>query len=239
MNQKPGILFLIPTPLGEDTLAGISPDLLEAVFALDYFIVERGKTARRFLKAIQFPRPLQSLEFQELNEHTPEVALEGLLAPVLAGRDAGLMSEAGCPAVADPGSPLVLLAHRMGIEVRPLAGPSSILLALMASGLNGQRFCFHGYLTAKKMDLGRQIRQLEIQSAKERQTQIFIETPYRSQTMLEMLIQTLSPGTLLSVSADLTLPSQYIRTQTAARWKALHALPDLNKQPAVFLILAG
>lgn len=239
MNQKPGILFLIPTPLGEDTLAGISPDLLEAVFALDYFIVERGKTARRFLKAIQFPRPLQSLEFQELNEHTPEVALEGLLAPVLAGRDAGLMSEAGCPAVADPGSPLVLLAHRMGIEVRPLAGPSSILLALMASGLNGQRFCFHGYLTAKKMDLGRQIRQLEMQSAKERQTQIFIETPYRSQAMLEMLIQTLSPGTLLSVSADLTLPSQYIRTQTAARWKALHALPDLNKQPAVFLILAG
>ena len=239
MNQKPGILFLIPTPLGEDTLAGISPDLLEAVFALDYFIVERGKTARRFLKAIQFPRPLQSLEFQELNEHTPEVALEGLLAPVLAGRDAGLMSEAGCPAVADPGSPLVLLAHRMGIEVRPLAGPSSILLALMASGLNGQRFCFHGYLTAKKMDLGRQIRQLEMQSAKERQTQIFIETPSRSQAMLEMLIQTLSPGTLLSVSADLTPPSQYIRTQTAARWKALHALPDLNKQPAVFLILAG
>ncbi|MBK6947088.1 MAG: SAM-dependent methyltransferase [Haliscomenobacter sp.] len=238
MNQKPGILFLIPTPLGEDTLAGISPELLEVVFALDYFIVERGKTARRFLKAIPFPRPLQSLEFQELNEHTPDAALEGLLAPVLAGRDAGLMSEAGCPAVADPGSPLVLLAHRMGIEVRPLVGPSSILLALMASGLNGQRFCFHGYLTAKKMDLGRQIRQLEMQSAKERQTQIFIETPYRSQAMLEMLIRTLSPGSWLSVSAGLTLPSQYIRTQTAAKWKALHPLPDLNKQPAVFLILA-
>jgi len=239
MNPKPGILFLVPTPLGEDTLAGISPELLETVFALDYFIVERGKTARRFLKAIQFPRPLQSLEFQELNEHTPDTALEGLLAPVLSGRDAGLMSEAGCPAVADPGSPLVLLAHRLGIEVRPLVGPSSILLALMASGLNGQRFCFQGYLTAKKTDLGRQIRQLEMQSGKERQTQIFIETPYRSQAMLDMLIQTLSPGTLLSVSAALTLPSQYIRTQTVARWRALHPLPDLHKQPVVFLILAG
>ncbi len=238
MNPKPGILFLVPTPLGEDTLAGISPELLETVFALDYFIVERGKTARRFLKAIQFPRPLQSLVFEELNEHTPNAALEGLLAPVLAGRDAGLMSEAGCPAVADPGGPLVLLAHRMGIEVRPLVGPSSILLALMGSGLNGQRFCFHGYLTAKKTDLGRQIRLLEAQSAKERQTQIFIETPYRSQAMLEMLIRTLSPGTLLSVSAGLTLPSQYIRTQTVATWKTLHPLPDLNKQPAVFLILA-
>ena len=234
--REPGTLYLIPTPLGEDSLAGISEALIQTTYGLDYFIVERGKTARQFLKRIRFPRPLQELEFQELNEHTPATALEGLLAPLLAGRSAGLMSEAGCPGVADPGSGLVLLAHRQGVPVIPLVGPSSILLALMASGMNGQQFRFHGYLPAKKPDLIRQIKRLEQLSAQDKSAQIFIETPYRSAGMLETLLQTLSPGTLLTVAADLTQPAQFVRTLPAAQWKALKELPDLQRRPVVFLL---
>lgn len=234
--REPGTLYLIPTPLGEDSLAGISEALIQTTYGLDYFIVERGKTARHFLKRIGFPRPLQELEFQELNEHTPATALEGLLAPILAGRSAGLMSEAGCPGVADPGSGLVLLAHRHGVPVVPLVGPSSILLALMASGMNGQQFRFHGYLPAKKPDLIRQIKRLEQVSAQDKSAQIFIETPYRSTGMLETLLQALSPGTLLTVAADLTQPAQFVRTLPAAQWKALKELPDLQRRPVVFLL---
>jgi 16S rRNA (cytidine1402-2'-O)-methyltransferase len=234
--REPGTLYLIPTPLGEDSLAGISEALIQTTYGLDYFIVERGKTARQFLKRIRFPRPLQELEFQELNEHTPATELEGLLAPILAGRSAGLMSEAGCPGVADPGSGLVLLAHRQGIAVMPLVGPSSILLALMASGMNGQQFRFHGYLPAKKPDLIRQIKRLEQLSAQDKSTQIFIETPYRSVGMLEALLHSLSPSTLLSVAADLTLPTQFVRTLPVTQWKVLKELPDLQRRPAVFLL---
>lgn len=237
--RKPGKLFLIPTPLGEGSLVGISEALIDTVYLLDYFVVERGKTARQFLKQIRFPRPLQTLEFVELNEHTPATALQDILEPILQGKDAGLLSEAGCPAVADPGSALVLLAHQHGVEVIPMVGPSSILLALMASGMNGQSFCFHGYLSAKKPELVKQIRLLEQQSGREKRTQIFIETPYRSVQLLETLIQTLAPGTLLSVAADLTLPTQYIRTQPVASWRTQKSLPDLQKRPAVFLIYSA
>lgn len=237
--RKPGKLFLIPTPLGEGSLVGISEALIDTVYLLDYFVVERGKTARQFLKQIRFPRLLQTLEFVELNEHTPATALQDILEPILQGKDAGLLSEAGCPAVADPGSALVLLAHQHGVEVIPMVGPSSILLALMASGMNGQSFCFHGYLSAKKPELVKQIRLLEQQSGREKRTQIFIETPYRSVQLLETLIQTLAPGTLLSVAADLTLPTQYIRTQPVASWRTQKSLPDLQKRPAVFLIYSA
>jgi 16S rRNA (cytidine1402-2'-O)-methyltransferase len=237
--RKPGKLFLIPTPLGEGSLVGISEALIDTVYLLDYFVVERGKTARQFLKQIRFPRPLQTLEFVELNEHTPATALQDILKPILQGKDAGLLSEAGCPAVADPGSALVLLAHQHGVEVIPMVGPSSILLALMASGMNGQSFCFHGYLSAKKPELVKQVRLLEQQSAREKRTQIFIETPYRSVQLLETLIQTLAPGSLLSVAADLTLPTQYIRTQSIALWRTQKSLPDLQKRPAVFLIYSA
>lgn len=237
--REPGMLYLIPTPLGEDSLAGISEALIETAFGLDYFIVERGKTARQFLKRIRFPRPLQELEFRELNEHTPATALEELLAPILAGRSAGLMSEAGCPGVADPGSALVLLAHRHGVPVIPLVGPSSILLALMASGMNGQQFRFHGYLSAKKPELVRQIKRLEQLSAQDKSAQIFIETPYRSAWMLEALLHALSPGTLLTVAADLTLPTQWVRTLPVTQWKILKELPDLQKRPVVFLLQAS
>lgn len=236
--KKPATLYLIPTPLGEGAGHTLPAQTLEVLFRLEYFIVERGKTVRAFLKEAGFPRPLQSLEFRELNEHTPETELPTLLEPLLEGRDAGLLSEAGCPGVADPGAPLVALAHRHGVEVVPLVGPSSILLALMASGLNGQRFSFQGYLPAKKPELQKQLKHLEQQSAREGSTQIFIETPYRNEGLLETLLHALSPSVRLCIAADLTLPGQYIRTQTVAQWRKETALPPLAKRPAVFLLLA-
>lgn len=233
-----GTLYLIPTPLGDEGLPGISGELTAVLHRLDYFIVERGKTARQFLKRTGFPRPLQDLEFVELNEHTPDNAMRDLLEPLLQGRDAGLLSEAGCPAVADPGSGLVWLAHQHGVPVVPVVGPSAILLALMASGLNGQVFAFHGYLAVKKPELAQQLRRLEQQSTREKRTQVFIETPYRSMQMLEILIQVLQADTRLSVAVDLTMPGQLIHTRTIAQWRGLSALPTLHKRPAVFSFLA-
>lgn len=234
-----GTLYLIPAPLGEEGLSGISSELTDVLHRLDYFIVERGKTARQFLKRTGFPRPLQELEFVELNEHTPETALRALLQPLLNGKDAGLLSEAGCPAVADPGSGLVWLAHQYGVAVVPIVGPSAILLALMASGLNGQVFSFQGYLSAKKPELIQQLRRLEQQSSKEKRTQVFIETPYRNTQMLETLIQVLHPNTRLSLAVDLTLPEQFIYTRTVEQWRSIQALPSLHKRPAVFSFLAS
>jgi 16S rRNA (cytidine1402-2'-O)-methyltransferase len=237
--EKKGILYVIPSPLGEGGTYTLSAHLLEIVFALDYFIVERGKTARAFLKAIGFPRPLQVLEFRELNEHTPSTDIPSLLAPLLSGQSAGLLSEAGCPGIADPGSPLIALAHQKGVEVVPLTGPSAIFLALMASGLNGQHFTFLGYLPAKKPDLLRRIKQLEQQSARERATQIFIETPYRNEALLQSLLHTLSPSTRLCIAANLTLPGQFIRTLPVAEWKRQGDIPQLSRQPTVFLLEAA
>jgi 16S rRNA (cytidine1402-2'-O)-methyltransferase len=186
---------------------------------LDSFVAERAKTARAHLKAMGHPRPLQELSIQELNEHTKAVDIPALLAPLKNGQDVGLMSEAGCPAVADPGAELVKAAHREGIAVVPLIGPSSILLALMASGLGGQRFCFHGYLPAKEPERTKRIRELENAARKDSSTQLFIETPYRSTAMLEALIGALSPNTFISVGADLSLPNQLIKTFKANEWK--------------------
>jgi len=215
-----GTLYLIPVPLGpvspEDCLP---PDTLAAARRLDCFIVERAKTARAHLKAMGHPLPMQQIEMRELNEHTRDSELDSLLAPLRAGRDVGLLSEAGCPAVADPGSDLVRAAHRAGIPVVPLVGPSSILLTLMASGLGGQRFAFHGYLPAKEPERSQAIRALEAAARKQRSTQLFIVTPYRAAALLEALAQTLHPETLVSVGADLTLPGQTIRTRRAAAWR--------------------
>jgi len=215
-----GTLYLIPVPLGpvspEDCLP---PDTLAAARRLDCFIVERAKTARAHLKAMGHPLPMQQIEMRELNEHTRDSELDSLLAPLRAGRDVGLLSEAGCPAVADPGSDLVRAAHRAGIPVVPLVGPSSILLTLMASGLGGQRFAFHGYLPAKEPERSQAIRALEAAARKQRSTQLFIETPYRAAALLEALAQTLHPETLVSVGVDLTLPGQTIRTRRAAAWR--------------------
>lgn len=238
-----GTLFLIPNTLGAGAPldAVIPPAVRKLTARLDYFVAENAKTARAFLKLVdaQHPlaKPLQQVEIAELNVNTKADALEGLLAPLLAGRDAGLLSEAGVPAVADPGADLVRLAHRHGVAVRPLVGPSSLLLAVMASGLNGQSFAFNGYLPTDAAQRAQRIRELEQRSRKERQTQLLIETPYRNAAMLEALCGALAPDTLLCVATDLTLPSEAVRTMTAAAWKK-QPPPDFHKKPTVFLFLA-
>lgn len=216
-----GTLYLVPVPLGPVSPDSCLPtDTLNVARSLQYFVAERAKTARAHLKALGHPKPLQELTILELNEHSKASDLPALLAPLKNGQDVGLMSEAGCPAVADPGAELVKAAHREGIIVVPLIGPSSILLALMGSGLGGQRFCFHGYLPAKEPERTQKIRELEKAARKQGSTQLFIETPYRSAAMLEALAMTLSPDTLVSVGADLSLHSQFIRTASAKSWMA-------------------
>lgn len=213
-------LYLIPVPLGPvSPEACLPPDTLAVARRLEHFVVERAKTARAHLKAMAHPLPLQQIGIQELNEHTPAAAIADLLAPLHAGHDLGLLSEAGCPAVADPGANLVRAAHEVGISVVPLIGPSSILLALMASGLGGQRFAFHGYLPAKEPERSQKIRELEKTARRDSATQLFIETPYRSAALLDALAATLAPDTLVSVGADLTLPGQLIQTRSAQTWR--------------------
>jgi 16S rRNA (cytidine1402-2'-O)-methyltransferase len=215
-----GTLYLIPVPLGPVSPdACLSPDTLAVARRLDHFVVERAKTARAHLKAMGHPQPIQALHLSELNEHTPAATIPSLLAPLKAGHDVGLLSEAGCPAVADPGAALVMAAHRENIPVVPLIGPSSILLALMASGLGGQRFAFHGYLPAKEPERSQKIRELEITARRDKATQLFIETPYRSVALMDALATTLSPDTFISVGADLSLPSQLIQTRSAKSWR--------------------
>lgn len=245
-----GTLYLIPNTLGPTeaapgALAHILPAQVQATAAqLDYFVAENAKTARAFLKlvALEHPlaRPLQEITIAELNVNTPAQALAALLAPLLAGRDAGLVSEAGVPAVADPGADLVRLAHQHGIAVRPLVGPSSLLLAVMASGLNGQSFAFNGYLPTDAALRAKRLRDLEQRSRKEKQTQLFIETPYRNGAMLDALIAHCQPDTLVCVATDLSLPTETVRTLTAGKWKAALAAgkgPDFHKKPTVFLLL--
>lgn len=246
----PGTLYLIPNTLGPTlsnagALNHVLPEQVQALTAsLDYFVAENAKTARAFLKlvAIDHPlgRPLQEIEIAELNVNTPAAALAGLLAPLLAGRDAGLVSEAGVPAVADPGADLVRLAHQHGITVRPLVGPSSLLLSVMASGLNGQSFAFNGYLPTDAALRTKRIKELEQRSRVEKQTQLFIETPYRNGAMLEALVAACQPGTLICVATDLSLETESVRTLTSAKWKALlgaDKMPDFHKKPTVFLLL--
>jgi 16S rRNA (cytidine1402-2'-O)-methyltransferase len=242
----PGTLYLIPNTLGAtEALSHVIPEHVQATTAsLDYFVAENAKTARAFLKQVGASHPLcktlQEIQIAELNVNTPAQALAGLLAPLLAGRDAGLVSEAGVPAVADPGADLVRLAHQHGIPVRPLVGPSSLLLAVMASGLNGQSFAFNGYLPTDAAQRTKRIQELEKRSRAEKQTQLFIETPYRNAAMLEALVAACQPGTLICVATDLSLPSESVRTLTAAKWKAALAAnkgPDFHKKPTVFLLL--
>ncbi len=221
-------LYLIPVPLGPVSPdACLPPDTLAVARRLDHFVVERAKTARAHLKAMGHPLPIQALQIEELNEHTPAAAIAPLLAPLKAGHDVGLLSEAGCPAVADPGAALVMAAHRNQIPVVPLIGPSSILLALMASGLGGQRFAFHGYLPAKEPERSHKIRELENTARRNKATQLFIETPYRSLALMDALATTLAPTTLVSVGADLSLPGQLIQTRSVKNWRGqTHVIKD-------------
>ena len=233
-----GTLYLIPVPLGPTAPQESLPaNVLAIVRPLTYFVVEQAKTARAFLKAAGTNTPLQELQLEELNEHTKEAELDRLLAPLRAGHDVGLLSEAGCPAVADPGANLVALAQKEGIRVVPLIGPSSLLLALMASGLNGQRFAFQGYLPAKELERNKALRDLETESRKRQQTQLFIETPYRNQAMFNGILQSCQPATRLTVATDLTLISESVLTRTIAQWKK-QTPSDIERRPTVFLLLA-
>ena len=238
-----GTLFLIPNTLGShDTRDAVLPAHVQEIAAnCSHFVVENAKVARQFLKAIQLVMPLQEIMMRELNINTPESDVAALLKPLLDGADVGLISDAGCPAVADPGARLVAAAHKAGVKVRPLVGPSSILLAMMASGLNGQKFAFQGYLPVDAHARMAAIKKLELESRAAQQTQLFIETPYRNMQMLEALAQHLHPETQLCVAVDLTLDTESIQTMMVADWRnALRQKSvDLHKRPALFLFLAG
>ncbi len=230
-----GTLYLIPTPLGATALDAVLPEATRRIAAgLSTFVVEHAKTARAFLKQVGTALPIQQLTLLELNEHTKPAELKALLAPLLAGQDVGLISEAGCPAVADPGADLVRLAHQHGIKVKPLTGPSSILLALMGSGLVGQRFAFHGYLPAKPEERGKALKDLEKQAEKDDAAQAFIETPYRNTAMLESILAACRDDTWLCVACDLTLDSELVVSRRVSEWRG--NLPEVERRPCVFLI---
>ena len=229
-------LFLIPTPLGENAANVIPPYVADVIRSLDTFIVEHAKSARAAIKAIAPGIVLQNLTLFELNEHEKTAAEAAFLSTLKSGKSIGLLSDAGCPGVADPGATIVALAHKNKIEVVPLVGPSSILLALMASGMNGQSFTFHGYLGAKTLDLIKDLKNLEQLAQKNKQTQLFIETPYRNKNVFDLALQQLQGQTRLGIAMDLTLESQYIFVTTIQEWKKTK-VPDLHKRPAVFMIM--
>lgn len=231
-----GTLYLIPSPLGENEPREVLPEaVLERARQLKTFVVEEVRTARRYLSKAGLKGHIEELRFFTLNEHTRPEEVEELLAIFDEG-DAGLITEAGLPAVADPGAQLVALCHRHGIKVVPLVGPSSLMLALMASGLDGQSFAFAGYLPAKTEERRRAIHAVEKRSAELRQTQIFIETPYRNDALMKDLVEACRPTTRICIAADITLPDETILTRTAAEWRK--ALPAIGKRPCVFLLLA-
>lgn len=239
-----GTLYLIPNTLGDgddDALRAVLPAPVRATAArLTYIVGENAKATRAFLKRVGTETPIQQIQIGELNVNTPPDAIDALLAPIVAGTDGGLVSDAGCPAVADPGALLVRRAHALGVRVVPLVGPSSILLALMASGMDGQRFAFHGYLPTGAAERTQKLKELERQSREQHQTQIFIETPYRNAAMFDALLQSCAPQTAVCFAADLTLPTEEIATRSVAEWKKCPAdrRPDLGKRPAIFLLLA-
>lgn len=228
-------LYLIPVPIAENALHTLPAHTSGIAQELDVFIAERAKTARHFLKSIGIKKPLQEVEVTEIDEKDPSIAKKALETAFASGKNVGLLSEAGCPGVADPGADVVALAHRLGMKVQPLTGPSSLLLALMASGMNGQQFAFNGYLSPKRPELARDLRRLEQLAGKNQQTQLFIETPYRSQMVLEVALETLMPDTQFAVAQDITGTAEFIRSLPVQQWKKTPVEP-LAKAPAVFLI---
>jgi 16S rRNA (cytidine1402-2'-O)-methyltransferase len=234
-----GILYLHPSALGDAPwdiyLPAASRDI---ACRLTHFVAENAKTARAELKRLGHPTPLRDLAIEQFPEKPSAADIERLLAPLLANHDLGVMSEAGCPGVADPGALLVRRAHAVGIQVRPLVGPSSLLLALMASGLEGQRFAFHGYLPTREPERGKRIVELEKESRDKAQTQIFIETPYRNEVLLKALLTACRAGTRLCLATDLTLATENVTTRTVAEWRR-QPPPALDKRPTVFLLLSA
>ena len=238
MAQQFGTLYLIPVTLGEDNITQVlPPDVVSIAQGLDNFVVESEKSARHFLSTIKTIKPVRELSLNLLNEHTEQKDVAALLAPLLAGKDLGLMSDAGCPGVADPGAKLIELAHQKGIRVVPFVGPSSILLSLMASGLNGQQFAFLGYLPVDKTQRNQKLKEIEKRSLTHKETQLFIETPYRNQHMLDAIVSICQPNTRLCVACDISLTTELITSKTIATWKK-SPLPDLHKRPTIFLLQA-
>lgn len=233
--MQKGSLFLIPTTLGDNAPLEVLPiSVKKVVEDVSIFIVENEKSARRFIKKISPKKPQPSLELFLLNKFTQPIELPEFLEPCLKGKDVGLLSEAGCPGVADPGADVVKLAHEKDIRVVPLVGPSSILMAIMSSGLNGQRFAFNGYLPIDKNERKKEIKRLERLSFEQNQSQIFIETPYRNNKMLEDICATVAPDTNVCVACDITLPTEFIKTLPAKAWAK--KIVDLHKRPTIFII---
>lgn len=230
-----GTLYLIPVMLGETAANEVLPaSVLRAVSLIDDYVVENSKVARKFIKAIDPEKKQSTLNLFELNKHTDEKEILSFMQPLLEGKNMGLMSDAGCPGVADPGAVIVALAHQKGIKVIPLVGPSSILLSLMGSGMNGQSFTFNGYLPIDKSEKKSMLRNLEKWSFERNQSQLFIETPYRNNQLMEEMTQILHPNTLLCVACDLTLPTEIMLTKPISFWKK-HKI-DLHKRPCIFIV---
>ena len=237
MDKNKGRLYLIPSPLGDNDPAEVIPTpVLESLKGFRTFVVEEVRTARRYLSKAGLKGHIGELQFHELNEHTEPATIEGYLRLFDDGNDVALISEAGLPAVADPGAQLVALAHRYGIEVVPAVGPSSLMLALMASGLNGQSFAFCGYIPAKTDERRSRLKTLEKVSAQLKQTQIIIETPYRNDSLFQDMLAVCSPSVRICVAANITMPDAYIKTKSVAEWKKSGL--TIGKRPCVFLILA-
>ena len=233
--QAQGNLFLIPCTLGDTTPLEVLPLLVKKTIEdIDIFIVENEKNARRFIKNICPKKSQPSLQFSIINKYTDTTEIPEMLTPCLQGQNIGVISDAGCPGIADPGAAVVEQAHIKGVKVVPLVGPSSILLAMMASGFNGQNFSFNGYLPIDKGEKKLEIKRLERLSIEENQSQLFIETPYRNNQMLESLINTLHPQTYVCVACDITLTTEYIKTHSANNWKKIKV--DLHKRPTIFII---
>ncbi|HNW51634.1 MAG TPA: SAM-dependent methyltransferase [Prolixibacteraceae bacterium] len=230
-----GKLYLIPTTLGDENPLNVLPSTIKTIVSnISHFVVEDERTARRFIKKLNPDTDIDKLQFNELNKRTRFDEMNQFLDPINEGQDIGIISEAGCPGVADPGADLVRIAHQKGIEVKPLVGPSSILLSLMASGMNGQSFAFVGYIPVKHPARGKTIRFLEHRAFQDDQTQIFIETPYRNNTLFDDLVKTLDEKTRLCIACDITLETEFIKTRSIREWKK--EKPDLHKKPAIFLI---
>jgi 16S rRNA (cytidine1402-2'-O)-methyltransferase len=230
-----GTLYLIPVPLADEAAAkSLTPYLVDTINHITEYIVENEKTARRCLKEAGLKTPQSELVIHDYGKHSRDQPMSEFLAGLMAGKDVGFMSEAGCPGIADPGADIVAEAHRKGIKVVPLVGPSSILLALMASGFSGQSFCFHGYLPIDKLERAKRIIELEGAAERLKQTQLFIETPFRNNPMLEEILRSCKPTTRLCVACNLTAANEMVKTQTIAAWRK--QIPDLHKQPAIFLL---
>lgn len=230
-----GSLYLIPVPLADQAAAkSFTPFLVDTINQIDEYIVENSKTARKFLKEAGLKMPQNELVIHDYGKHNREGNIRDFFKGLLSGKNVGLMSEAGCPGVADPGADIVALAHELGVKVIPLVGPSSILLALMASGFSGQSFTFHGYLPIDKVQRMNKIKELESIADRQQQTQLFIETPFRNNAMLEEILKSCKPETKLCIACDLTAETEFVQTRRIKDWKL--NIPDLHKRPAIFLL---